>query len=666
MIVFTLEDKQIHIKFCNIAGAAFNQAVAAARKLHCSWNESSKTWSISAARYSAAYEAFSDIDILDQRFTADELEAATIKTPELKVEPVRRIPDYDLLNYPPIVGKHPYENYQKEAITKGINRSRYAYFFDMGTGKSYIAAAIIAHRLYKYKDVKKVFFLTSTIGVRNLKDELVKFIKGVDESRISIADVNNRFPFREDVDIIISNYNTLRIISEAYATIEDKVRKLLGKVSGSARDNTKEKVKQEIVDIFSAVGIYVPVDLPSDKFVLAVKAALNVYKKALKKYKLDKAIDRWLDGSEGLLLLDESHQLANPQSIRSKIAVGMSTAFKYRYLFTGTPADVPVKLYNQFKILDPWLVYNMTFSEWKEKMAYVGTPFSSSAIREWKKDELEKSNNRFIQLHGNYLNVSDVLDLPEFFEKRIPVTMSAKQRYIYEEAVSSILSSVEDEREMVNVFPYQLLAVDNPSLLEKHNCKFSPELAQAISKFKIDDLEKMSVLDDIIEDNPDEKILVWAIHPATIKSICERYKKLNPLYVIGDTEQSERNNIVNTFKHDPKCKMLVANITTLSTSVTLSPECHIQVYMERGFQYDQYSQSQRRIFRIGSNQPAITYIPLYKNSLDYFVDKNLSSKGLLVKGLVSKSFISQEDWKKIYNANEDTVLDFGEIDVPTY
>ena len=338
----------------------------------------------------------------------------------------------------------------------------------------------------------------------------------------------------------------------------------------------------------------------------------------------------------------------------------MSNAFRYRYLFTGTPADVPVKLYNQFKILDPWLVYNMTFSEWKERMAYIGTPFSSTAIRGWKKDELELSNQRFTKLHGNYLSVTDVLDLPEFFEKRIPVDMSAKQRYIYEEAVSSILSAAKDEKEMVNVFPYQLLAVDNPSLLEKHSFKFPPELSQAISAFKLGDLEKMNVLDDIISDNPDEKILVWAIHPATIKSICERYRNLNPLYVIGETEQSERNKIVNTFKRDPKCKMLVANITTLSTSVTLSPECHIQVYMERGFQYDQYSQSQRRIFRIGSNQPAITYIPLYKNSLDYFVDKNLSSKGMLVKGLVSKGFISQADWKKIYNMNEDTVLDFEE------
>lgn len=660
MIVLSLVGKQIHIKFRDIRGFAFNQAVAAAKSIHCGWNDAEKAWTISANRYAAVYDTFSNIDILQQEFTAEELEEATVQAPELTVEPVRRIPDYSLLNYEPIVGKHPYENYQKEAITKGINRSRYAYFYDMGTGKSYIAAAIIAHRLLKYGDVGKVFFLTSSIGVRNLKDELVKFIKDIDESRISIADVNNRLPFRDDVDIVISNYNTLRLMADAYSGIGTKIQQLLDKLSKASRKSTQDNLKQEIVSTLATVHISISAECPADKFASKVKKTLSENRQMLKKYKLGEAIKTWLNDKEGLLLLDESHQLANPQSLRSKVAVEMSSAFRYRYLFTGTPADVPSKIYNQFKILDPWLVYNMSFSEWKERMAYIGTPFSSTAIREWKKDELELSNQRFIKLHGNYLSVTDVLDLPEFFEKRIPIDMSAKQRYIYEEAVSSILSAAKDEKEMVNAFPYQLLAVDNPSLLEKHSFKFPCKLSQAISKFKIDDLEKMKVLDDIISDNPDEKILVWAIHPATIKSICERYKNLNPLYVIGETEQSERNRIVNTFKHDPKCKMLIANITTLATSVTLSPECHIQVYMERGFQYDQYSQSQRRIFRIGSNQPAITYIPLYKNSLDYFVDKNLSSKGVLVKGLVSKGFISQADWKKIYNMNEDTVLDFEE------
>ena len=508
MIVLSLVGKQIYIKFRGIQGAAFNQAVAAAKSIHCGWNNIEKAWTVSANRYAAVYDAFSDIDLLKQEFTAEELEKATVQDPELTVEPIRRIPDYSLLNYEPIVGKHPYENYQKEAITKGINRSRYAYFYDMGTGKSYIAAAIIAHRLLKYKDVGKVFFLTSSIGVRNLKDELVKFIKNIDESRISIADVNNRLPFRDDVDIVISNYNTLRLIADAYSGIGTKIQQLLGKLSKASRKSTQDNLKQEIINTFATVHIFVSAECSTDKFISKVKKTLSENRQMLKKYKLGGAIKTWLNGKEGLLLLDESHQLANPQSLRSKVAVEMSNAFQYRYLFTGTPADVPVKLYNQFKILDPWLVYNMTFSEWKERMAYIGTPFSSTAIRGWKKDELELSNQRFTKLHGNYLSVTDVLDLPEFFEKRIPVDMSAKQRYIYEEAVSSILSAAKDEKEMVNVFPYQLLAVDNPSLLEKHSFKFPPELSQAISAFKLGDLEKMNVLDDIISDNPDEKILV--------------------------------------------------------------------------------------------------------------------------------------------------------------
>ena len=661
MIRFSLEKNTICIKFIDIASIQFSQAVAVAKQLRCKWDSKRYIWTASASRFDAIRDAFSEVDILDQTFSQEDLEEATMVAPELSAEKVRRIPDYSLLKYPPIVGKHPNENFQKEAISKGINRSRYAYFYDMGTGKSYIASAIIAHRLYKYRDVRKVFFITSSIGVRNLKDELVKFIRDLDINRVTIADKNNRLPFTDDIDIVITNYNTLQLLDEAYTGAYKKINSLVSHLEEAKREKTQSSIKEEIARMCKAFQIDISADIDTGLFLKTIKSCLRKSGKLIKTTNLDKSIKEWIGDGEGLLLLDESHQLANPLSNRSKIAVKFSERFKYRYLFTGTPADVPVKLYNQFKILDPWLVYNMNFSEWKEKMAYLGTPFSSSAIRGWKKEELEKSNDRFLKLHGNYLSASDVLDLPDFFEKRIPIEMTPSHRYIYEESVSSILASAKDKQDMTNAFPYQLLSVDNPSLLVRHLYRFPENLQHAITEFKLDDLEKMKVLDDILADHPDEKILVWAIHPDTIKYIYERYKKLNPLYVIGDTAQEERNSIVNAFKKDPKHRMLIANITTLSTSVTLSPECHIQVYMERGFQFDQYSQSQRRIFRIGSEQPAITYIPIYKRSLDYLVDKNLSSKGLLVKGLVSKEFISQEEWKKIYNMNEDTTLNIGGV-----
>ena len=68
MIVLSLVGKQIYIKFRSIQGAAFNQAVAAAKSIHCGWNDVEKVWTVSANRYAAVYDAFSDIDLLKQEY----------------------------------------------------------------------------------------------------------------------------------------------------------------------------------------------------------------------------------------------------------------------------------------------------------------------------------------------------------------------------------------------------------------------------------------------------------------------------------------------------------------------------------------------------------------------------------------------------------------------
>ena len=141
------------------------------------WNPDAKEWMGSPYKYDELIESLSDIDMIEDQVDKKILNDITAGIPEQEFENTRRIPDYSLMNFPPMEGKGSNKNFQDEGIKKGINRSRYAYFWEMGTGKSYIASAIIAHRLFKYRDVKKVLFLTTSIGVRNLKYELKKFIK---------------------------------------------------------------------------------------------------------------------------------------------------------------------------------------------------------------------------------------------------------------------------------------------------------------------------------------------------------------------------------------------------------------------------------------------------------------------------------------------------------
>ena len=599
MIHISVDDKHLIIELKDCSNYAFDKAKSWLKKSNFYWNSSKKVWEGPWYKLSSAVDELSEFDIIKNEVDLDKYSQLEEGEPEISRESSRRIFDQTLLNYPPMIGKHPYEDFQKEGIIKGINYSRQYYGWGMGSGKSYVASAIIAHRLAA-NDISKVLLLTTSIGVRNLKHEILKFVKNLSEDDVAISDKNYRNPFEKDnkAKVVIASYNTFRLICNYY------------------------------------------------------KDKLNI--KTSKPRKPFLPLKEWSDGNELMLILDESHCISNPSSQQGNLMALHAPLFKYRYLFSGTPADKPEKIYNQFKILDPWLVYNLSFSDWKNRMAKVGTYFSKYAIASWNKEELEKQNQRFLKRHGGYYSTNDLIELPEYYEKKIYIDMSPQHRRIYQEVVNSSMSSKGTVRDFVNMFPYMQVAVDNPFMLKKHMESFSSDLRKDISSFKESYIEKFNALDDIVSDH-DEKILVWGIHPDTIHRIGERYKNLNPICITGATPQEERFELVNKFKTDPKCKMLIANITCLSTSVTIT-ECKVQVYFERSYSFTEYSQSRNRIYRLGQNENVISYILLYNKSLDCLLDKNLDSKGTLVNTLCAKDFMTDEQWAKIFNCSENTEL----------
>ena len=597
MITLKLEGNLLTVKLQDISKPLFDAAIRALK--YNGFQYQNQVWSASPFKYEDILMDLEDIDLIDNQVDQEKLNSFSLAPMEMQMSRPPRVPDYTIMKFPPIKGKAPNEDFQDKAITKGINRTRYAFFYEMGTGKSYIAAAIIAHRLLKYKDCEKVIFLTSAIGVRNLKNELCKFIQGLDPSRIYLATGKDIKPFDSQADIVISSYGTFRRICNYY------------------------KAKKKITS-----------RTPRKPFL---------------------PLEKWANWKDLMLICDESHEASHCDSQQGYLVQLHSSLFKYRYLFTGTPADKPEKLYNQFRILDPWLTYGLSFSEWKAKMAELGNRFSRTAINKWKKEELEKSNERFLQGHGEYLEAASVIDLPDSFTKRIYLPMSHLHRHIYEKFILSKIPKKGTAQDMVNAFPYLMLGLDNPYLLLKHRDELMdayPQLESDLRKFGISDMEKFNAMDDILESHPGEKILVWAIHPKTIDMLAEKYSKLNPIVIKGDTDKEERNNLVDQFRFNKENRLLIANITTLSTSVTIT-ECQIQVYFERGFNYTVYEQSTKRIHRLGQTKPTLTYILIYSDSMDVFLDKNLSDKGLLTKKLVDKGFLSQEEWNMIFTCNED-------------
>lgn len=584
--------------------AAFTSVLGILRDKGFTFSRKTSLWKGNVFQFDAIRSELEEYDVVRVE-SEPALQLLRDGTPELRISSERIVPDWSLLNYPPVKGKPPYEDYQKQDISAGLARNRYAYFLGMGTGKTYIFSALIAHHCKKWGNVGKVVILTSNIGVGNIYHELFKFIKGLQPAEVAIADVINRTPFTNKLDpakIVLMNYNTWRLVCNAY----------------------KKQLK-------------ITATKPKKPFL---------------------PLENWFNGSPGMLILDESHLAAIHSSQQSHLLALHAPLFEYRYLFSGTPADKPEKQYNQFKILDEYLVHRMSYTDWLGVYAELGTRFSQYDIREWRYDKLEELNKRFVGRYGIYRKSEDIVELPVHYIKRVYVKMSLQQRRIYEEFIQTSMDEYArsgdlDTRTITNRFPYLMLASENPTLLTKHIDKFGDRLASRILEFSPKHMTKLDALADVIEEQEGKKGVIWVSHPATATMIAERFASLNPLVITGDTPDADRKPILDKFEKDPEHILLIANIKVLNTSVNITWVTW-QCYVERIFDYAPYEQSTKRIYRIGQNLPVTTYILLYENSLDILQDKNLTSKGKLVSSLMSKDFLTHEEWVNIFNCKEGT------------
>lgn len=604
MIEMRLDGNDLIVSFDKVGGA-FKSIVDICKKNKGKFNPQDKSWEFTPMQYSPLFDSLSEYGIIEDKVDKDALDKACWGEPKKFVEKQRRIPDWSLLRFPPLLGKEPNENFQKQAISMGINVSCRYYGFGCGSGKSYIASGIIAHRYGKYHDCNKVLFVTTTIGVKNLYYELEKFIVGLDMSRVVIADKNNRMPFTDDVDIVICSYGTMRLIGNAY---KEKMK---------LRSKTPKKP-------------YLP-------------------------------IKEWCNGGEAMLILDESHSASNHKAQQTQVLLVNSTLFKYRYLFSGTPADKPEKLYAQYEILDPYLNSNMSYTNWLNYYAKLGDYFSEYSINGWKEDKLKELNERFTNGYGIYLETTDLIDLPENYERRVYIDLSSKHKKLYQDIVmGDIRNGTFKTKDIVNRFPYMQLALDCPELLKEHVDKFNEDTQELIKNFKSTiELEKVEAIDEILEEHEYGKCIIWCIHPKTIAMLGERYAKYNPICVDGSIPQEERFSLVEKFKKSKNNSLLIANVLALNTSITVT-EAKYQIYVERPYSYASYEQSTRRIWRNGQKERVETYYLIYTNSIDVLLDKNLESKGLLVEGLQAKGFLSKENWKKIFNAEPN--MDFDDLE----
>ena len=148
-----------------------------------------------------------------------------------------------------------------------------------------------------------------------------------------------------------------------------------------------------------------------------------------------KFASKFLNSHKTLMAVDESTTIKTPTAKRTKNIIGLGKHAKYRRIMTGSPITKnPLDLYTQCEFLDPWLLDFTSYYAFRNRYAEMKTMHirgrSIQVVDQFKNlGELSETVKTF----SERVLKEDCLDLPpKIFMKR-HVTLTADQKKIYEQ-----------------------------------------------------------------------------------------------------------------------------------------------------------------------------------------------------------------------------------------
>lgn len=624
MVKVEFEDGKLLV---SCGGNNFSEQIDTCKEMKMVYSPSTHKWSTSPSRYKEVLSEFQQYGVQLSEYDKEQINNYIESLSDFKKiirRGERRHYDDNILNFPP---KH---DFQRDDVNKAINQTSLLFKWATGTGKSWALSAVLAY-LRLIGEVNRAVIITSSIGILNLNAELKKFIPNYDESRTlviaSVTDLKDRAVFNDNYDIIICGYDTFRSLNDYYDKIKNKRTK---------------KVK------------YRNSSLP---------------------------LKEWYGDKNGIVFFDECHLSGTHGSMRSDAILMNLKFWKYRYLFSATPADKEEKFYTTLRIMDNALVKGLAYHDWLMQYCELGTRFSAYAPNKstwnwgkWNALQNTLGETYIVSRDKSLLNLPDAIDVP-----LIMIDMSPEQRACYEAFSNITLDYIKKKsaesgngiiHELTNSFQILQMAVDNPESIigspvmdTIRRLDVSSQLIKsfedALKKFSYKKhYRKLEALDEILDyeiKEMDNKVLVFYYHPKTLEYLKERYP--DAMVLSSDIEENERFKIVENFKKDKDCKTLIASIMIANTSFTLT-ECKAAIFYERYWSGIIYEQARGRIHRIGQDKEVRYYNMCYNDCIDNLQLEALRTKGACIENIGKMSSLSKDEWRLLFGGTAEELNGF--------
>jgi SNF2 family DNA or RNA helicase len=336
---------------------------------------------------------------------------------------------------------------------------------------------------------------------------------------------------------------------------------------------------------------------------------------------------RFLNSHKTLMAIDESTTIKNSSAKRTKNILALSKYAKYRRIMTGSPVTKnPLDLYSQCEFLSPWLLNFQSFYAFRNRYAEMKTIHargrSIQVVHKFQNigelsDKLKGFSYRVLK--------EDCLDLPDKIYIKRNVALTSEQLKLYQQMKTMALAILNGKQVTSVTVLTQLMR------LHQITCgHFTADdgSTQLVKSNRITEL--MDVLEEV-----EGKAIIWANyqHDITniIKAIVEKYDDESIVDYYGLTPQEDRQENIQKFQNNSKCRFLIGTPQTGGYGITLTA-ANTVIYYSNGYDLEKRLQSEDRAHRIGQKK-SVTYV-------DLIAEKTVDEK--IVKALRKKINIASE------------------------
>lgn len=356
-----------------------------------------------------------------------------------------------------------------------------------------------------------------------------------------------------------------------------------------------------------------------------------------------------------LIIGDESTRIKSRGAKRTLAAIECAKSAKARMILSGQPITKNIlDLWSQFEFLspdEPLLGYD-NFHAFSSRYTYRDT--YSGKLQPANLEELKEKVAR----HAIIVKKKECLDLPDKNYVQEFVTMSDEQRQVYQELFTDFMAKLSeglfDQGGRVSVkhilTQYLRLAQITSGFipLDVDEDDPNPPKHREIVEFKENPkmewlLEKV---DDIVDLNDGEgtKVIIWARFVKDIETIRNKLGEANiPCVTLyGKTPDWERESAIRNFNENDGIRVFIGQQQSGGIGIDLlgSEKCPTgyEIFYSNDFSLENRSQAEDRAHRIGMHRPVTIIDVTCEGTIDQFILSRLLEKREFAEGFVdSKS-----------------------------